>query len=128
MLQEYVEQKQGPTMKYNLNGITKLNGDRALPSKKMLNSSQTTKYLNDALAGKDVTMFKTVSVDLKEASKFIERQAKILRFVSISAGLPSITKLVEEIYYSAFEQSIFREMPDYKKFRDTLGASANKLI
>ena len=114
-------------MKYNLNGITKLNGDRALTSKKMLNSSQTTKYLNDALAGKDVTMFKTVSVDLKEASKFIERQAKILRFVSISAGLPSITKLVEEIYYSAFEQSIFREMPDYKKFRDTLDARANKL-
>jgi hypothetical protein len=88
-----------------------------------LSAAQTIKCLNDALTGRDLNYFKTVNVERIQAAKFIERQAKILRFISISADLPTITKLVEDIYYSAFEESVFQEMPDYKEFREMLKVS-----
>ncbi len=87
---------------------------------KKLNVIQTSQYLKDALSGKDLDMFKSVRIDRKEAAKFIERLAKIMRFVSISAELPTITFLAEEIYYSAFEQSILKEMNDFQEFRNIL--------
>jgi hypothetical protein len=105
------------------NSVAKANDTNAKPFKTQLNSLQTVKYLKEALAGKDLTMFNTVSIDRREAAKFIERQSKILRYVSQSAAFPSITSLVEEIYYSAFEETIFHEMPDYKDFRDMLNAN-----
>jgi hypothetical protein len=91
--------------------------------KPRLNASQTIRSLNEALAGKDLNYFRTVNVDRVEAAKFIEKQTKILRFVSISAELPTITKLVEEMYYSAYEESLFHHMPDYKAFREMLRAN-----
>jgi hypothetical protein len=95
--------------------------------KQHLNAAQTIKCLNDALGGKDLNYFRTVNIERIEAAKFIERQAKILRFISISAELPTITKLVEDIYYSAFEESVFQEMPDYKEFREMLKVSEKHL-
>jgi hypothetical protein len=116
----------GKKMQVYTNATTKFRGERIAPVLKKLNSIQTIKYLEEAQSGRDLDMFKSVNVDVNEAAKFIERQAKIMRFVSISARLPTITHLVEEIYYSAFEQSIFREMPDYKEFREILSSCENE--
>jgi hypothetical protein len=85
-----------------------------------LNAAQSLTYLKGALAGKDLDMFKTVNLDRREAARFIVQQAKILRYVCISAGLPSITALVEQIYYSASHQSILRDKKDYQEFRELL--------
>jgi hypothetical protein len=89
-------------------------------SAKRLNASQTNEYIRKALAGTDLDIFKSVQVDRKEAARFIARQAKMLRFISLSAGLPTVAFLTEEIYYSAFEQSILKDKKDFEEFRELL--------
>jgi hypothetical protein len=93
---------------------------RRMSPPKKLNSVQTHDLLKGALAGKDLNVFQTVTVDRREAAKFIERQTKILRFVSMSAGLPTITSLIEQIYYAAFDQSLVKKYPDLAEFRSLM--------
>ncbi len=85
-----------------------------------LDKLATTKVLKELLSGKDVDCISTVKIDQLEAARFIERQAKILRYVCISAELPSIKFLVEEIYYAAFDTALLRSRPDYRAFREQL--------
>jgi hypothetical protein len=92
------------------------------PKLKTLDKVATAKVLRDLLASKDVDCISSVKIDQLEAARFIERQAKILRFVCISAGLPSVKFLVEEIYYAAFDTALLRSRPDYKAFREQLQA------
>jgi hypothetical protein len=101
-------------------------GTRRMSPPKKLNSVQSHELLKGALAGKDLNVFLTVNVDRREAAKFIERQTKIMRFVSMSAGLPTITSLIEQIYYAAFDQSLVKKYPDLAEFRSLIHPEANE--
>jgi Asp-tRNA(Asn)/Glu-tRNA(Gln) amidotransferase C subunit len=86
---------------------------------------KTVSILKDLLTGGDVAKLSSIKIDQLEAARFIQKQAKILRFVSISAEMPTLTFLVEEIYYTAFDDALLRLRPDYRKFRELLIAGSD---
>lgn len=95
---------------------------------KKLERSATAVVLKDLLAGKDVSFMSSIRIDQLEAARFIERQAKILRFVCISAEMPTLAFLVEEIYYTAFDEALLRGRPDYRAFRELLKTEGSDAI
>lgn len=89
-----------------------------------LDRAKTAAVLKSLLVGADVANLSSVKVDQLEAARFIQKQAKILRFVSISAEFPTLAVLVEQIYYTAFDTALLRLRPDYLKFRELLSAES----